>query len=90
MNEHTELPWKHCKLDGVWDTIESIDGQRIARLCNNNNANAEYIVRACNSHKKFLTACKRVRSWLNEERKEELTKAECEQILFTVIQKAST
>ncbi len=49
MSEHTELPWRHCKLEGLWDTIEALDGQRIARLCNNKAANAEFIVLVCNT-----------------------------------------
>ena len=49
MTEHTELPWRHCKLEGLWHTIEALDGQRIARLCNNKAANAEFIILACNT-----------------------------------------
>ena len=50
MSEHTELPWRYCKLEGLWgDTIEALDGQRIARLCNNKAANAEFIILACNT-----------------------------------------
>lgn len=37
------------------------------------------------NYKKLIKACQRVRSWLNEEHKEKLTKAQCEQILFEAL-----
>lgn len=38
------------------------------------------------NHLALLEGCKRVRSWLNEENRENLSRAKCEQILFDVIQ----
>jgi len=51
-------------------------------------ANARRICQCVNNFDDLLEACKRVRSWLNQEHKEVLTKAKCEQILYEAIDKA--
>ncbi len=96
MSEHTELAdslnnaiayswvlgWYAGKKGAVTDSGKILATEDI-------KAKHPDIVRVCNSHEDLLTACGRVRSWLNEEHKEELSKAECEQILFTAIVKAT-
>ena len=89
--EATKRPWR---FDSELLIVRAVDGDgALARLegwdsIENDEANGELIVRAVNNHEALLEACTRVRSWLNEEHKEVLTKRECEEILFKAIQQA--
>ena len=59
--KHTPLPWV---IDSEWaHTITTPGGMTIAKAESNREewqANAEYIVRACNSYPDLLDACKAV------------------------------
>ena len=58
-------------------------------LCLTDCKRAEITAKEDTIRSDLLMACRRVRQWLNEEHKEYLTKADCEQILFTVLAKAT-
>jgi hypothetical protein len=56
MSEHTPLPW--CAKEGMI-YAENGDGKTIATLNSPAvDADAEYIVRACNCHEELVEACK--------------------------------
>jgi len=64
--EHTPLPWHVVTIDGSIGSVEASDGSAVAQAqmrgtlrCPDNDerrANAEFIVRACNSHGDLLEA----------------------------------
>ena len=62
MSEHTDLPWKleECDLhEEKHIDIRMVDADfLVACISDITKANAEYIVRACNSHDDLLAACK--------------------------------
>lgn len=78
MTEHTPLPWRVDAEDTMETTIHTIrdsDGKDIAhadRLSDEpsdtgaNEANAEFIVRVCNSHYELLKACKKLVKSISE------------------------
>ena len=96
MAERTELPelamgYMDQGLGHGHYGIIVVETNELLNVLDENKDRLESIVRACNRDNAFenlLTACDRVRSWLNEEHKEELAKTECEQILFSAIEKA--
>lgn len=58
MSEHTPLPWR---LEQKWHWVVGPNGESIARIrrLDERPANAEFIVRACNSHDDLLAALER-------------------------------
>lgn len=55
MTEHTVLPWKRVFINGDW-YIDSPDGKQIAMVEQSKNfeADARFIVTACNNYEKVL------------------------------------
>jgi len=71
--EHTPLPWKRFNLTDIFPDDDDTYGTKHIADCqpdNPNNrmeiheqdANAEFIIRACNSYYDLLEACKRARA----------------------------
>lgn len=66
MNKHTEIPWRVARGSVVadddtgWDDAENCEFYGGHLVCESVRwpANAEFIVRACNSHEDLLEACK--------------------------------
>jgi len=64
MTAHSQLLWK---VDDT-DCIEDSKGKCVSVCVNENSeANASFIVRACNNHEKLVKACKRILSCFNSE-----------------------
>lgn len=61
--------------------------QTSCNLCLADCRRAEIIAKEDEIKDDLLAASERVRSWLNEEHKEKLTKSMCEDILFAVLKK---
>ena len=58
MAEHTPVPWRtRCWEEPVW-IIETEKGFVAQTVGSNDEANAAFIVRACNAHADLLAACK--------------------------------
>lgn len=66
MSNHSELPWQSSASDGI---VRDCNGNFVAAACVTETgdwrANAEFIVRACNSHADLLAACKAAIKELN-------------------------
>lgn len=84
----TQGKWRaKSNSDGSWTVLS---GNIVIAVFNRkdfpewNEANARLIAAAPD----LLAACERVRSWLNKENKETLTKIDCENMLFVAISKA--
>src|SRR6185436_18843022 len=90
--QHTPTPWhiqKRISGDQMFEIytegIEEVEAKVALAF---EKEDAAFIVRAVNSHEALVEAAKRVRSVLNDEGKEILTKAEMEQLLFEAIAQA--
>ncbi len=66
MTEHSELPWTVCPRDhGTKAGIDDACGRSVVWVTNrpeegiSNHHDAEFIVRACNSHYELLEACRK-------------------------------
>ena len=59
-SKHTPTPWKANKWAPGWEISAPESHYTVCRLtdCNNEEANAAFIVRACNSHDELLEALK--------------------------------
>ena len=58
--KHTILPWRVTRGSHAYPLEITSESRTIAQIEHNNcEANAEFIVRACNSHYELLEACKR-------------------------------
>lgn len=68
--EHTPTPWNVRGTNGlriIYGENGSIaEVKNLKRLVMENDANAEFIVRACNSHEALLEACKIALSKMQE------------------------
>lgn len=62
-SKYTPLPWKISKNEANWDSNIIYDALNPIAECNgimlNAEENAQFIIRACNSHYNLLEACKK-------------------------------
>ena len=71
MSTHTPGPWSvWTESNGAHQFIEQktsrVDSVLIAELAPAHEANADFIVRACNAHEALLAELKTVRDWINQ------------------------